>query len=109
MSLKRGIMKTSKIISLIIFLTIILILASSAIYKVYTDHKDDLLKVINQRIEEAGEKCILDDTCTENTITLDFLIQNEYLEEQIHPISKEYISHDTVITCENYNCISSIN
>lgn len=102
-------MKTNKIISILLIVAIIMTIVISSIYKVYKNHREDLLKVLNQRIEEAGEKCILEGTCTEQQFTLETLIQNGYLESQIHPITKEYVDTSSSITCENYNCISSIN
>lgn len=100
--------KTSKIISVIIVFSIIITVVVASVHKVYSNHKNDLLKVVNQKIAEAGEKCNREGKC-ENEFTLAFLIENGYIDEQVHPITKEYVNKATKITCDNYNCSSNIN
>lgn len=100
--------KTCNIISGFLFFAIIMTIIVSTIFKVYTNHRSDLLKVVNQRIAEAGEKCVLEGICTEEKFTLDFLIQNKYIDSIVHPITKEYVSIDTEVVCSNYNCTSEV-
>ena len=50
-----------------------------------------------------AKKCLEDET-----ITLGLLIEREYLENQIHPISKEYLNEKIVIECKNYVCTTDI-
>lgn len=100
--------KTSKIISIILVFSIIITIIVASVHKVYSNHKNDLLKVVNQKISEAGEKCNREEKC-ENEFTLGFLIENGYIDEQVHPITKEYVDKASKITCNNYNCFSNIN
>lgn len=100
--------KTSKIISIILVFSIIITVIVASVYKVYSNHKNDLLKVVNQKMAEAGEKCNREGKC-ESEFTLGFLIENGYIDEQVHPITKEYVDKDSKITCDNYNCFSNIN
>ena len=100
--------KASKIISIILVYAIIITVVVASVHKVYSNHRDDLLRVVNQKIAEAGEKCILDGKCVESKITLDFLINNNYIDNQVHPITKEYVSLETQVLCENYKCVSNV-
>lgn len=95
-------------ISLILCAAITIIIVAGTIIKVYKNHEDSLLRVTEQRIEEAARKCVLDSTCQENKTTLEFLIQNGYLDEQVHPISKEYIDTSLEIECIDYVCTTKI-
>ena len=76
------------IISVIIILAIISILTA---YKVVTNHQKNLYKVVNNKIIESAKRCYYDEVCQDEKITLEFLYQNNYLEEKVNdPVSKEY-------------------
>jgi len=96
-------MKTSRLISIILIIMIIGIIAGATSLKVYNNHKQALLRVSRQKIEEAAQKCNIDNTC-ENEVTLGFLIEKGYLDNQVHPLTKEFIDTSLVVTCKNYNC-----
>lgn len=96
--------KNSKIVTICLAVMIIGVVVIATSLKVYNNHKDDLLKVSNKRMEEAAKKCSLEAVCTEEKTTLGFLIEKGYLGKQVHPISKEFIDEKTEIVCENYTC-----
>lgn len=76
------------IISVIIILAIISIPTA---YKVVTNHQKNLYKVVNNKIIESAKRCYYDEVCQDEKITLEFLYQNNYLEEKVNdPVSKEY-------------------
>lgn len=101
-------MENSKKISIILVCVTIVVIVVATIIKVYSNHKENLLRVANQKIAEAGEKCVLDGTCIETAFTLGVLIENGYIDEVVHPLTKEYISDSTIIKCENYRCSSHV-
>lgn len=99
---------SDKIISVCLIIIIIGVIIIATALKVYNNHKENLLRVSSQKIEEAARKCSLEEACTENKTTLKFLIEKGYIEKQVHPISKEYIDENLEITCDNYVCKTEI-
>lgn len=95
-------------ISWMLFGAIILVVTIGTAIKVFSNHRSHLLEVSTKRIEEAALKCVLENVCTENKTTLGFLIQNGYLDEQIHPVTKEYISESLEIECKDYVCTTEV-
>lgn len=87
---------------IIIFMTIVI----GTIIKVYSNHKENLYRVVEQKISETAKSCFIDEICTGNETTLGFLIQNGYIDPQLNPITKEYLSEDLIIQCNN---ICSVN
>ena len=82
----------SKIVSTIL----ILAMASLIGYKSYTAIKKEsdskLWLVLNKKVVEKAHDCYLDKKCTNKTVTLDYLIQNNYLETITNPVTKEVIN-----------------
>lgn len=100
-------MKASRI-SLILFIALILLIGISTGLKVMNDHRTRLLKVAESKIEDAAKKCQLEGKCTTQQTTLDYLIEEKYLEPQIHPITKEFIDGSLVIECINFTCKTTL-
>lgn len=96
-------MKVSSI-SFILVIVLILLVGVSTALRVTNDHKDKLLRVASSKIEDAAQKCYLEEKCTTTNTTLGFLIESGYLEEQVHPITKEFIDKSLVVECINYRC-----
>ncbi len=92
----------------ILVLAIVVIIIVSTCIKVYDTHKRNLFRVVEQEITEAARKCILDGEC-EDEMTLKTLIEKKYIDKPVHPISKEFIKDDLVITCSNYECFTTVN
>ena len=96
--------------NLILFTTIIifLIVVVASVIKVYTNHIDSLYAVVENKIEENCKKCFLEELCTGKSTTLGELISKGYLESQINPISKEYVSEDLIVNFDGEKCSTSI-
>lgn len=101
-------MKKINFLSLGLVLAIIVLVVAATALKVYTNHKESLLLVASKKIEEAGEKCFLEEKCTGDKTTLGELIEKGYIGEMVHPLTKEYISKDLVVECSNYECKTKI-
>lgn len=101
-------MKLANRLSIILFISIIAVIIISTSLKVATRHKEALLYVTSSRIEEAARKCYLEEKCEGDRTTLGEIIEEGYLGSQIHPITKEFISKDLVINCENFICETNL-
>ncbi len=100
-------MKTSRLISLTIVILIIIVICGATSYKIYSNHRADLLKVTTKKIEEAALKCNLEGSC-EDKMTFSKLKEKGYIDNEIHPITKEFINDNLEITCSNYECKTKI-
>lgn len=93
---------------MILVTAMILLVITSTVIKVSTKHKESEMLVVTKRIEEAARKCSIEEKCKEEIVSLGFLIQKGYLEAQVHPLTKEYISEGTPIMCKNLVCTVEI-
>ena len=88
-----------------VIVTIILTLASVGLYSFYkinVRHNARLMEVSTKKITEKAKECVWDDVCTNNHITLGFLIEKGYLSEEVNPITKQYYSHESYVEKESY-------
>lgn len=83
------------------------ILVSTGI-KVYHRHLDSEYRVIERKICESARQCYLDDKCSGSYISLGVLIDNNYIEPQVNPRSKEFLSKDTSIYYSSNTCVVNI-
>ena len=90
-------MNRSKFIINITIIAVALIIAIPTVYKIIKNHNDRLIEVTTKRIKEAAKNCKLDEKCTNNKITLKELYDNEYLEKESNPITKEYYNEDSYV------------
>ena len=92
-------------LSKIVSFFLILAMAGLISYKSYTAVKEErdnkLWLVLNKKIVEKAHDCYLDKKCTNNTVTLDYLIQNEYLTTVVNPVTKEVINSSSYVNLEN--------
>lgn len=93
--------KNKNFIAIII---IILTIAFATGLKVYNNHINNIYEVINKKICESASKCYLDNKCEGNSVKIRDLIDNNYLEKQIDPKTKEYINEDIIVNYNNGNC-----
>lgn len=91
----------SKIVSFLL----ILVMAGLISYKSYTAVKQErdnkLWLVLNKKVVEKAHDCYLDKKCTNSTVTLDYLIQSEYLTTVVNPVTKEVINSNSYVNLEN--------
>lgn len=80
---------------------ILIIIIGGTIMKVQADHEKKESIVLEKRITEAAQECIYQDICSENKITLGFLIEKGFTNETVNPKTKMYYSHDSYVLVEN--------
>ena len=95
--------KNKNFITIIIILTILTVAIATGI-KVYTAHIDNIYKVTTKKICEATRNCYLDNKCEGNSIKIDTLISNNYLEKLVDPKTKEYIDGNILVRYESGIC-----
>lgn len=100
--------KRSKILLLSTITAIILVILVISTIKVYKNHIESLYLVVESKIEESAQKCFLESKCDGKETTLSKLIELKYIEKQINPISKEYVSENLKITFDGEKCHTSI-
>ena len=83
-----------------LFIIILIILLLVGAYKNLNNHYDKEYLVINKKILESASKCYLDNVCKDD-ITIKDLYDNNYLEKQIDPKTKENINDNRCITYAN--------
>lgn len=94
-------MNRNKVIINITIVAIILIILIPTVYNIIKKHNDRLIKVTEKRIEEAAKNCYLKDICKDNKITLKVLYDNNYLEKESNPITKEYYNENSYVLVKN--------
>lgn len=95
--------KASRNLTVVLILTVFVVVVGATVKRGYDEHNEKSLRVVSQKIEEAGELCFRDGVCKEET-TLGFLVEKDYISLPVHPISKEYVALDTKVTCQNFDC-----
>ncbi len=98
----------TKTLSIVLIALIILIVFVSTVVKSYRNHINNLYEVVERKIEEEAKKCFMEEKCEGTETTLGNLISLGYLDKQINPVTKEYVSEDLVITFDGKECITSI-
>ncbi len=88
----------NKLSYIVIIVIIFLFLIGS--YKVYDNHIDKLYLVVNNKIKEEARKCYLAGDCS-GEITLKELIDKEYIDVMVDPVTKEEIDDSLCIRYEN--------
>lgn len=72
-------------------------------YKVIEKHNEKLLEVSEKFIIETTEKCLNEEKCSGNMITLQTLYDLNYLEEQANPVTKEFYNPESYVLIEESN------
>lgn len=98
----------TKTLSIVLIALIILIVFVSTVVKSYRNHIDNLYEVVESKIEEEAKKCFMEKKCEGTETTLGNLISLGYLDKQINPVTKEYVSEELVITFDGNECNTSI-
>lgn len=89
-------MNNKKIIFLTFFIIIGMIILPT-IYKVYTRHNNNLIKVVEKEVLYEARLCYKEDKCSEKVLLKD-LYENEYIKEKLsNPITKKYYSEESSI------------
>lgn len=83
-----------------LFISVFLVFGYS-FYGVYKEHERRLRLVSEKRITEACETCFLEEKCNSSKVTLQELINLNYLKEEVNPLTKMYYSKESYVTKEN--------
>lgn len=70
-------------------------------YKVIKKHNDKLILVKEKYIIERAEKCINEDKCKSDKVTLKELQALNYIKKEVNPVTKEYYNEESYVTYEN--------
>ena len=93
--------KMNKILSVILGIVIILLLVVPPFIYVKKKHYDNLNLVLEKEVIEAANKCKNEDKCIDNKVTLEYLIDNKYIDKVYDPITKEAISFESYVDFGN--------
>lgn len=93
-------MKKNKIISYTFFI-ILGMIAVPTIYKIYNNHNNNLIKVVEEEFLYHAKICYKEDICSEKVLLKD-LYENKYLEEKLtNPLNKKYYEENSYIDLKN--------
>lgn len=90
-------MNMNKIIIYITIIAIVIIILIPTVYTIVKKHNDKMINVTHKRIEEAAKECYLNNICLNERITLKQLYENDYLEKESNPITKEYYNEESYV------------
>ena len=89
-------MNNKKVIILTI-LVILIIIIGPLIYKIYQNHENNLIKVVEEEFLYQAKRCYDADICS-NKVYLKDLYTNNYLEDKLtNPLNKKYYSEDSYV------------
>lgn len=92
-------MKNNKIISYTFFIILGMIVFPT-IYKIYTKHNNDLIKVVEEEFLYQAKICYKEDVC-ENKVLLKDLYENNYIKEKLtNPLNKKYYEDTSYVDLE---------
>jgi len=89
--------KKMKKINLILGFLAIILLIVPAVYFTYKNHQDNLWKVVNLHVVEQANRCLNENKCSGNKITINELNNKGYLEVVSNPITKEVINGSSYV------------
>lgn len=81
-----------KSINIILIIIILLLFIVPGIIYIKKNHNKNLWLVLEKEIIEAKDKCVNEDICQDDKITIKYLIEHKYLEKVYDPITKEAIN-----------------
>ena len=60
-------------------------------------HEDKMWLVLNKKVTEKAHQCYIEGKCTNKTVTISYLISNEYLITVVNPVTKEDINTSSYV------------
>lgn len=89
-------MKKNKIITYTFFIILGMIVVPT-IYKIYTNHNNNLIKVVEEEFKYQAKKCYKESICNSKVLLKD-LYDNKYIEEKLtNPLNKKYYEEDSYV------------
>ena len=93
-------MNNKRVIIFTIVVVLIILIVPTA-FKIYKEHNDKLIMVVEKEFLYQAEKCFKENNCSE-MIYLSDLYEKEYIEEKLfNPINKKYYSLDSYVNLKN--------
>ena len=89
-------MNNKKVI-IITILIILIIIIIPLIYKIYQNHEDNLIKVVEQEFLYQAKKCYDADICSSKVYLKDLYTNNYFKDKLTNPLNKKYYSEDSYI------------
>jgi len=91
--------KNNKIITITIFIIMGMIVLPT-IYKIYTNHNNNLIKVVEKEFMYQAKICYKEEKCA-NKVYLKDLYENKYITEKLtNPLNKKYYDDNSYIDIE---------
>lgn len=93
--------KVDTIINIVAIIVAILIILIPTTLKIIKTNRDRLHLVTNKRIIEAYQSCVKRYVCDDEKTTLNYLMENGFLQKEINPVTKEYYNLDSYVIKDN--------
>lgn len=84
---------------------IIVLITVSIVVKVYYLDIENKYDFVEKNIIDASKRCILEEKCSGNIITLKELYKKNYLDNQINPKTKKSFNEKSYIKTLNYEFV----
>ena len=91
--------KSNYKLNIILIIIAILFIVPSVVF-IINNHYHNLYLVIEKKVVEEANNCFNDGNCENNTITLNELIEKNYLDKIYDPKTKELINLDSYVNLE---------
>lgn len=92
--------KISKFLSFLLIVLMILLVGYKAGMVVKKNHEDKMWLVLDKKVTEKAHQCYIDGKCTNKTVTISYLIANEYLINVVNPVTKEVINTSSYVNLD---------
>ncbi len=96
MNLSKNITINKKVCYFLIVLLITIIILVS-IGKVIIEHQEKIKLVESKLILETAQKCVVNNDCHGDKVTLKMLYDNKYLDKEYNKITKEYYNENSYV------------
>lgn len=93
--------KYQKVLNLSLLSFLALLLTIGSFIKVQNAYFEREERVINQKVIEAAQRCVLEGECEGNVLLLSTLIEKGYADDVIHPRTKEYLLRTSYVDLDS--------
>jgi len=94
-------MNKNKIIFYVTIAIILLLIAITSIIKTINTHNNRLIEATTKKIVEAAKNCYYNESCINDTITLQELYEKTDLKDLVNPITKKKYNTDSYVDVKN--------
>jgi len=97
--------KINEFLQTILIITLIAFPLYNAYISLKNTHEEKEWLVVNKKVIETANKCYLERKCTTNTVTVEYLINSDYLVNVVNPITKEVINPSSYVNLDTQEFI----